>query len=75
MASVVRGALVVRVAPDSPADDAELVAGDIVQAINGRRVHTLAEARRELHQIEPDRPLFLLVSRRGTEVFLQMRKD
>ena len=39
-ASPAGGALVVDVAPDSPADDAELTAGDIVQAINGRAVRT-----------------------------------
>jgi serine protease Do len=69
------GALVVDVAPDSPADIAELLVGDIVRAINGRPVHTLDAARRELHRIEPGRPIFLVVSRSGTDVFLEMRKD
>ena len=65
----------VQVAPDSPADDAELEAGDIIQAINGRPIHTLAEARRELQQMAAGRPIFLLVSRDGTMAFLRMRKD
>jgi len=69
------GALVVDVALDSAADDAELAVGDIVRAINRHPVHTAAEAKNELRRIEPRRPIFLLVWRHGTEVFLQMRKD
>jgi serine protease DegQ len=75
MASPAGGALVLAVAPDSPADDAELTAGDIVQAINGRTVRTLAEARRALDHVGRGRPVFLLVSRHGTTLFLQMRRD
>jgi S1-C subfamily serine protease len=74
-AAAVGGALVVHVAPDSPADEAELAAGDIVLAINGRPVHTLVDARRELQAIERGRPVFLLVSRHGTRLFLEMRKN
>jgi serine protease Do len=74
-AAAVGGALVVHVAPDSPADEAELAAGDIVLAINGRPVHTSAELRRELQAIERGRPVFLLVSRHGTRLFLEMRNN
>jgi S1-C subfamily serine protease len=69
------GALVVHVTPDSPADEAELAAGDIVLAINGRPVHTSAEARRQVQAIERGRPIFLLVSRHGTRLFLEMRRN
>lgn len=72
--SVVRGALVLDVVPNSAADEAELVAGDVIQAINGRQVNTLAEARRALRGITPNRPIFLLVSRDGVELFLEMRR-
>ncbi|MDO8794877.1 MAG: trypsin-like peptidase domain-containing protein [Vicinamibacterales bacterium] len=69
------GALVVDVALDSAADDAGLAVGDIIRAINRHPVHTAAKGRNELRRIEPRRPIFLLVWRHGTEVFLQMRKD
>jgi serine protease Do len=68
------GVLVVNVLPGSPADDAELVPGDVVRAINGRPTRMLAEARRELDQIAKGAPIFLLVSRGGTTLFLQMRR-
>jgi serine protease Do len=74
-ASPAGGALVLDVAPDSPADEAELTAGDIVQAINGRAVRTPADARRELDRVGRGRPVFLLVSRYGATLFLQMRRN
>jgi serine protease Do len=73
-ATASRGALVVNVALDSAADDAELVPGDVVRAINGRRIRTLEEARCALRGLEPGRPAFLLVSRGGMDVFLEMRR-
>ena len=69
------GALVVHVAFESPADEAELGIGDIIRTINRRPIHSAAEATGELRRIEPHTPIFLLVWRHGTEVFLQMRKD
>jgi serine protease Do len=74
-ASPAGGALVMNVAPDSPADDAELTAGDIVQAINGCAVRTLADARSALDRVGRGRPVFLLVSRDGMALFLEMRRN
>lgn len=64
-----------KVAPGSAADEADLIIGDIIRAINRRPVHSVADAKRELDSIEPDRPIFLLVWRRGKELFLQMGRD
>jgi len=69
------GALIVRVDPGSSADEAELNVGDIIRAINRHPVHSVADATRELDAIERDRPIFLLVWRRGKELFLHMRRD
>ena len=73
--SRIDGALVAGVELDSPADDAEIAVGDVIRAINQHPVHTAAEATNQLRQIESRAPIFLLVWRHGTEVFLQMRKD
>jgi serine protease Do len=69
------GALVVEVAGDSPADRAGLRPGDIVTTISRRAVHGAADARRELGGAAAGEPIFLLVWRRGVELFLQIRKD
>jgi len=68
-------AIVEAIAPDSPADDAELEAGDLIKAINGRQVVTAADAQRMLRQIPDDQPAFLLVLRHGSELFLELRRD
>jgi serine protease Do len=69
------GALVVEVAGDSPADRAGLRPGDIVTTVTRRAVHGAADARRELAGAAAGEPIFLLVWRRGVELFLQIRKD
>jgi serine protease Do len=69
------GAFVLAVAVDSPADDALLAGGDIIRTINGSAVHGAADAEEKLRRIKPRAPIFLLVWREGTDLFLEMRKD
>ena len=69
------GVLVVDVNRDSPADEAELEGGDVIRMINGRPVKTVADARRALGAVTDRRPIYLLVERRKTELFLEMRRD
>ena len=71
----IEGALVVDVALDSAADDAELAIGDVIRQINWHPVRTAADATAELRRIESRSPIFLLVWRDGTDMFLQMRRD
>jgi S1-C subfamily serine protease len=58
---------------DSPGERAGLNAGDIIMTINRRAVRSAAEARRELARAQPE-PVFVLLWRRGAELFLQMRR-
>jgi len=71
----VSGALVVQVAGDSPAERAGLGAGDVIMTISRRAVHSADEAMSELGRAQPGEPVFVLVWRRGVELFLQMRMD
>jgi len=73
--SDIDGALVVNVVAGSAADEAELAAGDIIRAINRLPVHSAADARSRLRSIEAGRPVFLLVWRSGTEMFLRLRRQ
>jgi S1-C subfamily serine protease len=67
-------ALVAGVTPDSPAEEAELTAGDIIREINGCRIHTASEARQILRTTGHGLPVFLLVRRGDRDLFLEMRK-
>ena len=69
------GALVAQVAPDSSADRAGVKAGDIITTVSRRGVHSAGEALQELGRVEAGQPVFMLVWRRGVEMFLQMRRD
>jgi S1-C subfamily serine protease len=66
---------IVKIAPGSAADEANLRIDDVIVAINRRPVHDAAEARRELDQIEPQRPVFLFVLRQGLELFVELPRD
>jgi serine protease Do len=71
----ISGALVIQVTPNSPAEHAGLSAGDIIMTINRRAMRSADDAMRELGRAQPGEPVFVLVWRRGVELFLQMRRD
>jgi S1-C subfamily serine protease len=71
----VSGALVVRVAGDSPAERAGLNGREIIMTISRRAVRSAGETRRELARARTGEPVFVLLWRRGAELFLQMRRD
>jgi len=61
------GAEVVAVDPAGPA--ASLLApGDVIEAVDGMRVHSMAELRSRLYTLPPDTVVRLSVSRRGVQI-------
>jgi serine protease Do len=68
------GALVDGVESFSPAADAGIARGDVILEINRQAVHSAREAERALRQVTAGQLAFLLVSRRGNQVFIEMRK-
>jgi serine protease Do len=69
------GALVTEIASEGAAERAGLRRGDIITAINRRAVHDAGAATGELAHAEAGQPVFVLVWRRGVELFLEMRTD
>jgi serine protease Do len=66
--SAVRGALVVRVYPDSPAARAGVKSGDVLAAVDGRPVTAREELTTAFHSVAPGTPLKVEV-RRGEASF------
>jgi serine protease Do len=69
------GAVVYGVEPDSPAQRAGLMEGDVVVRVNRHAVRNSADASAQLRGIEPGQPAFILVWRDGNEMLVQMRSE
>ncbi|MEO5717135.1 MAG: PDZ domain-containing protein, partial [Chthoniobacterales bacterium] len=64
------GVPVVSVVPDSPAAEAKIEKGDIIQKFDGREVKNIAELRRLVSQVELDKKVEVQVTRNGKPVTL-----
>jgi len=71
--SVARGAVIEDVEPGSAAEAAGLQVGDVILQVDRRAVRNAAEATAAIRQSRST-VMFLLVSRRGTELFVSMRR-
>ena len=61
--------------PGLPAADAGILPGDVILEVNRQAVHSAREAAREVDRVKPGQPAFLLLSRRGNRVFVEMRRE
>jgi serine protease Do len=70
-----RGVAVTDVVPSSPAEEAGLMAGDVILELDGSSVATPEDAVRRLHQAVASRrkPILVLVDRDGERQFIAMR--
>jgi serine protease Do len=74
---VTHGVLVVRVEPGSVADDAELRANDVIEAINRETVRDKEDFKRVLNRLKPGDPIVLQVYRRSRanpHIFISFNK-
>ena len=69
------GAVVAEVEADSPAAAGGLQPGDIIFSVNPAEVASAGEAAAALDAVESGATAFILVQRRDTRLFLQVRKD
>lgn len=66
------GVLIAETAPDSPAENSGIQAGDILLAIGGNPINNIEEAAALLQQASNKRPLPVLIHRNGNNVFLAL---
>ena len=69
------GALVEEVEPFTPAAEAGVTRGDVIVEVNRQAVHSAGDASRLLRQVKSGQVAFLLLSRRGNQVFVEMRRE
>ncbi|HEX6465041.1 MAG TPA: PDZ domain-containing protein, partial [Vicinamibacterales bacterium] len=69
------GALVENVEPATPAAEAGLAPGDVILQVNRQVVHSAADASSLLGQVKSGQVAFLLLTRQGNRVFLEMRRE
>jgi serine protease Do len=65
-----KGVVVNQVSPGSPADNAGLQAGDVIQQVNHQSVSNIREYRQAVGASEKDEPVLLIVNRNGETMFL-----
>ena len=67
------GVAVVAVVPNSPAAEAQIRRGDIIQKFDGHEVRNIAELRRLISQVELDKKVDVQVARSGKPVTLSAK--
>lgn len=67
------GVPVVAVLPDSPAAEAKIEKGDIIQKFDGREVRNISQLRRLVSQVELDKKVEVQVARDGKPVTLEAK--
>lgn len=68
------GAIVTDVDRNSPADKAGIVPNDVILEVNRQKVANTSQVTRELQKVQTGQPVFLLVWREGSNVFVTMTK-
>jgi serine protease Do len=65
----VHGAVIENVKSGSPADNAGLQSGDVIEEVNRKPVHSAAEAAETLSSVQPDQDVMVLVWSNGGNTF------
>jgi len=69
----IKGAVVVTVVPDSPADEAGLQMEDVIVSVNGRKTPNVNELRNVVASVRPGRSVNVVVYRDGNKVTLSAK--
>lgn len=67
-----RGVVVVKIEPDSPAEDAGLKKGDLVQEVDRQKVGNLNEFNKAAAKVKPNDSVLLFVNRNGKKFYIAL---
>jgi serine protease Do len=70
-----QGAVVENVEPFTPAANGGVRRGDVILQVDRGAVHSAREAARALGGIKSGQPVFLLLSRQGVQLFVELKKE
>ncbi len=70
-----RGVVVTAVAPNSPADEAGLQQGDVIDEVNRRPVHNVVDYRRAVTSAANQHEVLCLVERQGQTLFVTLSRS
>jgi serine protease Do len=74
LAADTQGAVVAGVQPGSPASEAGLTEGDVIQEVNRKPVRNVQELRQALSSAGKDQPVLLLINRGGNTTFVVVER-
>jgi serine protease Do len=66
------GVVVITVTPDSPADEAGIQAGDVIESVNHEATKTVYEYNKALEKTEKGKPVLFLIKRGGQTFYLSI---
>ncbi|MBI3592282.1 MAG: DegQ family serine endoprotease [Nitrospirae bacterium] len=67
-----KGVVIVRIEPNSPAEDAGLKKGDIIQEVDRQRITNLNEFNKVISRVKPDDTVLLFVNRNGKKFYVAL---
>jgi serine protease Do len=73
LGSAEKGVVVVGVEPGSPADDARLQKGDVIQEIDGRNIASLDDFNKASSYIKDNDDIILFINRNGKKFYVALR--
>lgn len=68
-----KGVVIVRVEPDSSAEESGLRKGDVIQEINKKRISNLSEFNNAAHRISEGDTVLLLINRGGRKFYITLK--
>jgi serine protease Do len=68
-----KGVVVAEIEPDSPAERAGLIRGDVIREINRQPVQSVKDFERVASELKKDEPALFLINRRGASLFLSVK--